>query len=513
MFNRARRALPSHACRLWPRATAVFGFLILGCSTSGSSQNDAGTQNGTPTVASLSPSTQSQTIPIASSSGPVSGSITLPAIHAGATDGGTLTLTVQSGPNVALTLATSGGKPAADLQQSGNGGLPGGSYIFEFSLSAPFPFELVVPAFDLNLGPLGQSLPNGSYTLVAVIGSGPPYEFPITAQNDVLTFPGVDDPLLVPAGTTLLFGVTASSGLPPPTAGPPAVFVVDSTSTLYAFDANGNVRQKVSLPGTVGNLNGGEIALANGNVYVTLGQPTNQVVAYTQAGLQPVALPSGAFSGLFVPRGLTYDTHSNVFYVGNGGAGVNAFDQSGTSIATPGGFPGRYGPSGVAYDSDHNTIWVANYFGSPGGTTTYGTAEYNEDGSATQSFNLSQQFVSPLPHEQPYSVAYCPVTKGCRVFNVWIGFIDDGSGQGTGALGVYQLDGGFIFGLSGPLAPGEPGAIIKPYQLTFDSQGFTWIADEGGLIQYTIELGYTDNFVPRAFTAAVTPPIYGVGAL
>src|SRR5450631_933449 len=81
---------------------------------------------------------------------------------------------------------------------------------------------------------------------------------------------------------------------------------------LYIFDAEGNLRQSTKLSGTVGDLNDGQVALANGNVYVTLGTPTNAVVAFGQNDLLPVSLPSLAFHGLSVPRGIVFDSKLGV---------------------------------------------------------------------------------------------------------------------------------------------------------------------------------------------------------
>jgi hypothetical protein len=483
------------------------------CSSSGGSPTDGGNNNsGTPASVSVSVSSQPQEVQIPASSGPVTGSITLPPISVPSTASGQLTLEVESGSNVAFLRVGPAQQPQSLVKvRDSDTTLPGGPYIFEMTLTAPFPVSLAsVPAFTLNLGALGAALPNGAYTLVVVIGSGAPFQFPVTAQNDSIDFPGAPGPFVVAAGTAITFGLTLASNAPQPSAGPAAVFVVDSTATLFALDANGNVRQKVSLPGTVGDENGGEIALANGNVYVTLGNTTNKVVAYTQATLAPVTLVAGAFSGLFVPRGITYDTHNNYFFVGNGGASVNVYDMSGNSVSAPGGFPGNYGPSGVSYDSDDNTIWVANYVGSPGGDFTEGTAQYNEDGSVARTFDLRTQFVSTNPHCEPYSIAYCN-NVNCGAFKVDVGFIDDGSGQGTASVGLYTIDGGTLSSLTTTGPDGNSTySVTKPYQLAFDSQANLWIADKSGLIWF---LPFVGNGLPPGFSGALKPPIYGVGPL
>jgi len=279
-----------------------------------------------------------------------------------------------------------------------------------------------------------------------------------------------------------------------------AVFVVDSTGYLYSFDASGNVLTKVHLPGIVSDINGGEIALANGNVYVTIGGstsiPSNAVVAYTQASLAPVALGSGAFAGLSVPRGIAYDSHNNQFYIGNGGASVTVYDVNGNTVAVTGGWPLHYGPSGMAFDPDNDTLWVANYAGYVG--ATYGVQEYTEQGGVYTTINPSTQFVSPNAHTEPYSIAYCP---GNCAANVVVGFIDDGSGTGVPTVAGYATSGS-----SADLTF----SVVKPYQLTFDAQTDLWIADKGGLLECGLVVGCT--LAPAGFASALTPPVYGVAA-
>src|SRR5208283_4167444 len=113
----------------------------------------------------------------------------------------------------------------------------------------------------------------------------------------------------------------------------------------------------VGIPPYANNLNGGGITVAQGNVYITMGQPSNSVVAYTGVTLQPVALAEGSFSGLSVPRGIVFDPTNSQFYVANGAASMLVFDVNGNPVSVAGSFPGVYGPSGLAYDSVDNTIW------------------------------------------------------------------------------------------------------------------------------------------------------------
>jgi DNA-binding beta-propeller fold protein YncE len=103
----------------------------------------------------------------------------------------------------------------------------------------------------------------------------------------------------------------------------------------------------VALPTPIGDINGGGIALAEGYLYVTIGQFTNAVASYDLT-LAPHTLPVNAFAGLFVPRGIAYDPSDAEYYVGNGGSTVTVYDAAGSTVPASGGFPGDYGPSGVA---------------------------------------------------------------------------------------------------------------------------------------------------------------------
>ncbi len=281
---------------------------------------------------------------------------------------------------------------------------------------------------------------------------------------------------------------------------PGSVFVVDSTTTLFSFDAVGNRVASVALPGSIGNINGGGIAVAGSQLYVTSGQPTNHVSSYNLATLQPVTMPFGAFSGLDVPRGIAYDPGTSEFFVGNGGSQVTTYNASGGAVSATGGFPGQYGPSGVAYDADDGTIWVANYVGAPHANPPgHWLAEYTSTGVLAQSFNYGTAFLSPGAHQEPYSVTVCPeAVVGSTT--VVVGFIDDGSNLGTGAVHAYTINGKAV---GGPFS----GPISKPYALSCDANGTVWIADETGL--YRGSTTGQNLGLPGAF-AGLVPPIYGV---
>jgi len=478
-------------------------YILLACTLAACGSSTGGSDGGSTSPSSavqvsVTPSNQAQSVQIPQGSGPVTGTIDLPPITAPTSGSASITLSVESGSNVAFAEAGAGAPSARGVRTSDTT-LPGGPYIFELTLTAIFPFTLSsVPSFTLNLGSLGSAAPNGAYAIVVELDGDAPSIFPITAVNDSISFPGVNEPVMVPANSVLRVGIALASNVsgqpdagPSSDAGAAAVFVVDSTSTLYSFDGSGTLRGKVKLGATVGNLNGGEIALDSTNVYVTLGSPANDVAVYSQNTLAPVAI---SFTGMNVPRGIAFDSHNDQLYVGNGGSTVTVYKQNGSGVSETGGFPSTYGPSGVAYDETDHTIWVASY-----GPSIYGTAEFNEDGSSAQAINLTTQFVSPNPHTQSYSIAYCP--GACLPGNVLVGFIDDGSGMGTAVVAGYTKAGALV---------GSSTGFTKPYQLTFDASTYLWVADESGLFKIGAGAG---NVVPSGFTTTLTPPIYGVGAL
>jgi DNA-binding beta-propeller fold protein YncE len=287
---------------------------------------------------------------------------------------------------------------------------------------------------------------------------------------------------------------------PTPLPSGPAIFVIDSTDTLRAFDATGNPTGSVSLmndaggPPSIGSLNGGGITLASGNVYVTTGRPS---VSVFDLALSPQAPDPGAFPGLSVPRGIAFDSHAGEFFVGNGGASVSVYDASGARAAADGGFPNHYGPSGMAYDPDDQTVWVANYAGFP--ASVYGVAEYSETGQASQTFAYSSQFVAPQNHQEPYSIAVCPEAAAGGSTVVVVGFIDDGSGLGTGSVQAYSTNG---------VPQGAPFAFAKPYALSCDSVGRVYVGDEAGLFSIDIR-GGAACALPAGSFPGLQPPIYG----
>jgi hypothetical protein len=329
----------------------------------------------------------------------------------------------------------------------------------------------------------------------------------------------VGSAVVLPAGLTVA-ALTLSAACGPSggsggneagsTPAPGAIFVIDSTNKLFSFDAQGNPLESVAVPSPIGALNGGGIALASGLLYVTIGESTNAISAYSLT-LAPQILPAGSFSGLEVPRGIAFDSHNSQFYVGNGGPTLNTagvYDANGMPVNATGGFPSSYGRSGVAYDPDDQTIWVANYTGfPPSGIPTYGVAEYTESGAAAQTFYYATQFVPEIPDLEPYSIAVCPsaATGGPTV--VVVGFmVDDASQIGTHWVEAYTTSG---VKLGVPSA----GDLQGPYNMSCDPQGNVYVADKAGLFRGTVTSGGISEVNPvTAGFAGLTPPIYGVFA-
>ena len=294
----------------------------------------------------------------------------------------------------------------------------------------------------------------------------------------------------------------------PPIASGPAIFVIDSTDTLYAFDAQGTKTGSVALPTPIGDINGGGIGFAApDSLFVSIGAPANAIAKYDRQLVKAMLMP-GAFPGLNTPRGVAYDCNDGDVYAGNGGGNVPVADTSGKPVSVNGNFPNNYGPSGVAYDRDDDMIWIANYggFNWNGKTPTFGVNEYKPDGTAGPTFNYATQFVPPnSPHLEPYSVTVCPASAldGGGGTRVVVGFIDDGTHQATGAVQAYDTGGAAI---GGPFA----GSLTKPYAVSCDSHGYVYIADASGLFRDDA----SGNAVPLSGDIATLPkaPIYGVFA-
>jgi hypothetical protein len=190
--------------------TALAGFAGA-CSSS--SQPPPPTTPVAVTIPVTPPQTQGVQVP--QGSGPVTGTVTFPPVTTTPADmTGNLTVSFLSGSDVAFErTALQQPAQASASTRASKASLAGGPYIFEMTVTASFPFTLAsVPSFSLNLGTLGTS--STAYVLVVQIGANSPYQFPMTAQENVLTFPGANQSLAVASGTVLTFGIALSSDVP-----------------------------------------------------------------------------------------------------------------------------------------------------------------------------------------------------------------------------------------------------------------------------------------------------------
>lgn len=287
-----------------------------------------------------------------------------------------------------------------------------------------------------------------------------------------------------------------------------AIYVIDSTYTLFEFDAQGNFVTSVKLPGSaasVGTLNGGGITVDANNVYVTLGAPSTGVVAFNRTSLAPVSLAAGAFTNLNTPRGIVFDPINSQFYVANGGSTVTVYNAAGTYLSSFNqSSPAIYGPSGIAYDSIDNAIWVANYVGGTASTTpAHGIAEFNPNDSLIMNFpssntNPPMPFAPPVNtgHELPYAISYCGNALA-------VGYISDGTGSGISEAEGFSTAGS-------PLGSPFGGTITNLHATACDPNGNVFVAADNGLLEYDDATG-AGIALPTGGFAGLAPPIYGVG--
>ena len=296
-----------------------------------------------------------------------------------------------------------------------------------------------------------------------------------------------------------------SVGLAAPAHFAPGIFLIDGTATLRSFDPYGQSIASVHI-GNISNIDGGGITTDANNVYVTVGFP-QEVLAFNKVTLAPVALRAGAFSNLNTPRGITYDSANQWFYVGNGGSNVGVYDAKGGYL-----YPitqNVYGPSGVAYDVLSQTIWVANYTGGSGNNPGYAISEFNGDGSSAQTLNAATTFRAPLNAtvELPYSIAYCQpqYTSTTGTFGptyIAVGYFSDNSGFGRPELGIYNQTGSVVATVTPQLTSQQ-----QPNSLACSSTGTIYAATNAGLVLYSTS--GTQLATPAGLQGLQTP-IYGV---
>ncbi len=374
---------------------------------------------------------------------------------------------------------------------SNNGVAEGGIYTNAGARVAAFSPQLRATA-------LPNSISCSSTGLVYVAANDGLHLYSTTSAPGI----GVEEPLPYQGFATLkapIYGVYAAA---PPTTleSPPAVFVVDSTDTLFAYDSAGNYLNEVSLGAPVGGLNGGGIALANGTVYVTVGPAqSGRVLAFNSSTLQPAVLPAGAFAGLASPVGIAYDPHNSRFYVADYAGNIFEYGADGAYIASA----VAPDPVAIAFDSASDTLWVANYLGQ---SVAGEISEFTENLSPAQTINPATQFAAPgnlATVDDPVAVAYCATSGNppSAANVVPVGFIGNRSGAGAGAAQTYTTTGS-------ALGQDYAGPVTNPHAISCSSFGEVFVAADNGLLEYDVTGG---SIGPAAGAyAKLTPPVYGV---
>jgi hypothetical protein len=363
---------------------------------------------------------------------------------------------------------------------------------------------------------------NGPFTLAALLGTGASYNVQAVSSSTSQQCAVTSGSGTIAAANVTNVAISCSTSVGGTA---PSVYVVDSTSTLFAFDANGIELAHAALSTPVNNLNGGGITTDANNVYVAVGATANgplnrtpgAILAFNKITLAPVTLPAGSFSNVATPRGIIYDSHNSQFYIGNGGSHVTVYNASGTYLSAI--TSNVYGPSGVAFDSVDHTIWVANDTnGNANANLIYAVSEFNENGTAAQTIDPATQFRAPVQpnHVLPYAIGYCPPVAGGSAY-VAVGFLQDNLDQDPqGSLGVSQ---GGVYSITGTTPP--VGSLIaafspqlaptaQPNAISCSSTGSIYVAANDALHIYST--AGTAIALPSGGFGGLTAPIFGVYA-
>lgn len=244
------------------------------CACSSGSGTDGG--SGTPGTAvqvSVAPSNQEQSVQIPQQSGPITGSLGFLPISAPTSNGGNLTLTVQSGANVASesTGPTAG---LGFLEQQRTTAASENVNLFTGKLSAPFDFVTSAPGLNIDLNSLG--LPGSVPYVFSVEGTpgGPTFEYPVVAENGVITFAGDSTPnglLAISPTQVFLMTLIQGNGIPG------GITVTPRTATIsveQTQDFTAAVNGVCPSGGVVWSVNGGSA----GGTFVSTGPCT---ITYT----------------------------------------------------------------------------------------------------------------------------------------------------------------------------------------------------------------------------------------
>jgi DNA-binding beta-propeller fold protein YncE len=154
----------------------------------------------------------------------------------------------------------------------------------------------------------------------------------------------------------------------------------------------------------------------------------NQMMVYDANG-DLVSLPSGAFSGITTPFGMTWNQLNNQILITDGfNNRIFLCDTSGTSCAASGAFPGLSEPDDLVVTPDGN-IYVPN---ESNGTVT----EYDPTGSLISTISLPNLTAFPVPETVTFYAAdnltYQILISDTAQNVIWV---YDSSGNQTAALG------------------------------------------------------------------------------
>ncbi len=280
----------------------------------------------------------------------------------------------------------------------------------------------------------------------------------------------------------------------------PAVYAIDSSNTLQAYDAAG--RRLASLPfrAELGRLNGG-IALALGNVYVTWEKPRSVdppepeksgVYAFDRISLRPVRLHIGAFkpadtdADAGAMRAIAYDPGNERFYVATERSGLLQFNNAGVPV--PRNSESRRSTSSVAYDSDRRILWSI--------VDHHEVIRFDVEAGVSLPDLAATGGSRPARGSRPLALAYCP---GGSSGIVAVAF---GSAKGGGAATAQLFD-----AKGAPL--GSARKIAHPNALSCSSSGELLVAADQGLMKYAVG----SSTIPSSVQwEGLSPPVYGAMA-
>ncbi len=238
-------------------------------------------------------------------------------------------------------------------------------------------------------------------------------------------------------------------------------------------------------------------------VYVSYGTGSggSMVLAYDDQG-NNIPLPSTAFTGLFAPSGVAYDSKTHQVFVADTAANtVKAFDAYGNSIATFNG-PTVAGARGVAYDPQSDNLYAT-------GTTI--VVPFKADGSTPS--GMAAGAFTQVAGLQPDGIAAVGVNLYGQPDDE-IAVANDAAAAKAQSVSFFYSNGGFIrtlnvtnkIGVAGPF-PGlafNAGVSGPSFQVTGGPAGASFRSSTtvGGTMTDTIS--YTPPLCPTGTCLTTT---------